>query len=115
VLRSSKTKVVTEVHNHVGETDRSALQPDLQVGFASGFAASRATWSGLVPAGPAIVPNTQIWYGDHATNAAADTAGFALANTKTIPADASLLDVGPTVLSLVGVEKPADYEGKAWQ
>jgi predicted AlkP superfamily phosphohydrolase/phosphomutase len=114
-LQKSKTKVVSEVRNHVGETERSALQPDLQVGFASGFGASRATWSGLVPTGPAIVPNTQIWYGDHATNAAADTAGFVLGNTKMIPADASILDVGPTVLSLVGVEKPADYEGKAWQ
>jgi predicted AlkP superfamily phosphohydrolase/phosphomutase len=113
-LQSSKTKVVTEVRNRVAETERSALEPDLQVGFASGFGASRATWSGLVPAGPAIVRNTQIWYGDHATNAASDTAGFALGNSKTIPADASLLDVGPTVLSLVGVEKPADYEGKTW-
>jgi hypothetical protein len=64
--------------------------------------------------GPTIVKNAQIWYGDHATNAPADTAGFALGNSKAIPADASLLDVGPTVLSLVGVEKPADYEGKAW-
>ena len=113
-LQSSKTKVVADVRNRVAETGRSVLEPDLQVGFATGFAASRATWSGLVPPGATIVRNAQIWYGDHATNAASDTAGFALGNSRAIPTDASLLDVGPTVLSLVGVEKPADYEGKAW-
>jgi predicted AlkP superfamily phosphohydrolase/phosphomutase len=111
--RSSRGKVVGDVRNHTGETGRSALQPDLQVGFASGFAASRATWSGGVPTGPAIVPNTQIWYGDHATSAAPETAGFAV-GTKAVPGEASLLDVGPTVLSLLGVAPPADYEGRAW-
>ena len=100
--------------NHVAETERSPLQPDLQVGFTSGFAASRATWAGRVPLGAAVVRNAQIWYGDHATNAVSETAGFALGNSKAIPADASLLDVGPTVLSLLGVAAPADYEGRAW-
>jgi predicted AlkP superfamily phosphohydrolase/phosphomutase len=94
-----------EVRNHWARRTERA-QPDLQVGFASGFMARRAPRGrDSAHRAGAIVPNTQIWYGDHATNAAADWLASRWQHEDD-PGRREPLDVGPTVLSLVGWRSP---------
>ena len=87
--------------------------PDLQLGFADGYQSDRSgTALGGVPEG-LFGTNEQKWSGDHAASDPADTEGFLLVNRDGISGEVHIIDIAPTVLSLLGVTPPADYEGRA--
>lgn len=116
------------VHD-VQRTDRVHAGPhldreaDLMPGLAAGWRVSWKTTRGGIglkqtedksgwEAGSLFVNNTMTWSGDHVSVASALVPGVFLCNKKVeLPADGvHLLDVAPTVLSLVGVPIPPEYD-----
>ena len=85
--------------------------PDLQLAFNEGFQTSRATSLGGIPKG-LFSDNKKKWSGDHAASDARDTEGFILSSSGVLGPEAHIIDIGPTALGWLGVDVPADYEGK---
>lgn len=90
---------------------RTSEAPDLQMSFRDGYRTSWQTSLGAVPAG-IIVANMKKWSGDHCASDPSDTQGIFFSNRQ-FPAPPSILDVSPTVLSLLGVAAPAALDGLA--
>ncbi len=84
---------------------------DLQMSFRDGYRTSWQTSLGAVPAG-IIVANMKKWSGDHCASDPSDTQGIFFSNRQ-FPAQPSILDVSPTVLSLLGVPPPEKLDGHA--
>lgn len=86
--------------------------PDLVIGFHPGFRASWQSALGGAPGGPILVPNLKKWSGDHLVDPSAVPGS--LFTSFGVEADKpSVLDLGPTVLSLLGIEIPKHWEGNA--
>ena len=81
--------------------------PDLILGLEPGYRIGWQSTLGGMPASP-ITPNLDNWSGDHCSME--DTAGVLLSNLA-LRAPASLRDVAPTVLNLLGVELPENMDG----
>ena len=79
--------------------------------FRDGYRTSWQTSLGAVPAG-IIVANMKKWSGDHCASDPSDTQGIFFSN-RPFPASPSILDVSPTVLSLLGVAPPEKLDGHA--
>ena len=84
---------------------------DMQMSFRDGYRTSWQTSLGAVPAG-IIVANMKKWSGDHCASDPSDTQGIFFSNRQ-FPASPSILDISPTVLSLLGVAPPAQLDGHA--
>ncbi len=84
--------------------------PDLFVGFNVGYRASWDNATGAVSAA-VITDNTKSWSGDHCMNPP-DVPGIFLANRKLGVDRVNIMDVGPTVLDLFGVDVPPYCDGK---
>jgi predicted AlkP superfamily phosphohydrolase/phosphomutase len=82
---------------------------DIQMSFRDGYRTSWQTSLGAVPAG-IIVANMKKWSGDHCVSDPSDTQGIFFSNRQ-FPASPSILDISPTVLSLLGVAPPAPLDG----
>ena len=85
--------------------------PDLQVGFRDGYRTSWQTSLGAIPSG-IVVANMKKWSGDHCASDPSDTQGIFLSNRPITTATPSILDVAPTVLSLLGVQPPGKLDGQ---
>ncbi len=85
--------------------------PDIQIGFKDGYRVSWQSTLGGIPK-ELISPNTKIWSGDHCSMDHSVSAGVLLTNLKVAGASPSIMDVGPTALSLLGVPLPDDVDGK---
>ena len=97
------------------------LEADLLLGFAPGYRVSWGTTSGglalaegdggLRP-GPSVVDNDKNWSGDHVSVDPAEVRGMFFANMPlAVPPDgADLRQVAPTVLALLGVPVPPEYD-----
>lgn len=92
-----------------GEYIRNA--PDLQVGFNDGY---RVGWQDtLGGVNRALVENnTRKWSGDHCATATEISGGVLFSNRKINTTSPTLMDLSPTVLTLLGVPLPADLDGK---
>ncbi len=88
-----------------------AAAPDLQVSFVPGYRSSFATARGAAPV-EVIEPNGHRWSGDHAASAAEQTPGILLTSFPLTTREASLLDVAPTVLHLLGAAPAPSFEGR---
>ncbi len=84
--------------------------PDLQVGFADGYRVSWQTSLGGSPAG-LVYPNMRKWSGDHCSFDYKTEPGTIISNHK-LSANASIMDLGPTVLNYFGLSVPKDMDGK---
>jgi predicted AlkP superfamily phosphohydrolase/phosphomutase len=97
-------------------------ESDLMVGLEAGYRVGWATTTGgmslvagadgrFAPA-PSIEDNTNNWSGDHVSVARELVPGIFFCNRKvSIPKEGvDLLDVAPTVLALLGVPVPAEYD-----
>ncbi|MGH7197799.1 MAG: alkaline phosphatase family protein, partial [Candidatus Omnitrophota bacterium] len=99
---------------HLGEEifsgDAIAEAPDLLVGFEDGY---RASWQTALGAAPAdqIEDNLKKWSGDHIIDSTL-VPGVFFSNRKVDVGNPSLYDMSPTVLSLFGIEVPADQPGR---
>jgi len=85
--------------------------PDLQVDFRDGYRTSWQTSLGAIPAG-IVVANMKKWSGDHCASDPSDTQGIFLSNRKVVTPDPSILDIAPTVLSVLGVQFPGHLDGR---
>jgi predicted AlkP superfamily phosphohydrolase/phosphomutase len=98
------------------------LEADLMLGFEAGYRVSWETTTGglavvedglggFVP-GPSIVDSLKNWSGDHVSVDPSRVPGTFFANRKLrVPAGGiDLLHVAPTVLSLLGVAVPSEYD-----
>jgi predicted AlkP superfamily phosphohydrolase/phosphomutase len=85
--------------------------PDLQVDFRDGYRTSWQTSLGAIPAG-IVVANMKKWSGDHCASDPSDTQGIFLSNRKVATPDPSILDVAPTVISILGVQPPGHLDGR---
>ncbi|MBD3235999.1 MAG: nucleotide pyrophosphatase [Candidatus Eisenbacteria bacterium] len=83
--------------------------PDLVVGYNVGY---RASWDGAVGAADETVfeDNTKSWSGDHCMDPFM-VPGIFFSNRKIETRFPGLIDLGPTVLDLFGVKKPAHMDG----
>jgi predicted AlkP superfamily phosphohydrolase/phosphomutase len=85
--------------------------PDLQVDFRDGYRTSWQTSLGAIPSG-IVVANMKKWSGDHCASDPSDTQGILLSNRPITTATPSILDVAPTVLSILGVQPPGKLDGQ---
>lgn len=84
--------------------------PDLFVGFKVGWRASWDCAVGVITE-HLFEDNTKSWSGDHCMNPP-DVPGIFFCNRKLAVDSISIMDIGPTVLDLLGVPVPAHYDGK---
>ena len=84
--------------------------PDLIVGFRPGHRVGWASVTGGVSE-ETIEDNTRYWSGDHNFNPP-DVPGMLFSSRKIETESPSIMDIGPTVLDLFGVQVPAYCDGR---
>jgi predicted AlkP superfamily phosphohydrolase/phosphomutase len=84
--------------------------PDLLVGFCPGYRVSWETAVGTVTE-KIFHPNTRAWSGDHCLDPSF-VPGVLFSNRNIESDDPRLMDIGPTVLDLFGVDVPGYMDGK---
>ena len=84
--------------------------PDLLVAYNRGYRASWETAVGQVTE-QVFHPNTKAWSGDHCIDASF-VPGVLFSNRKIESENPRLMDIGPTVLDLFGVDIPQYMDGK---
>ncbi|MDP6451166.1 MAG: alkaline phosphatase family protein, partial [Lentisphaeria bacterium] len=84
--------------------------PDLIIGYTVGY---RVAWDAAVgKCGTDIfAPNTNAWSGDHCVHP--DLVPGVLFSSIKLKDDASIIDVGPTTLELLGVARPGYMDGES--
>lgn len=84
--------------------------PDLQVGFNDGY---RVGWQDTLGGiqRSVVENNNRKWSGDHCATATEISGGVLYANRK-VPRDPHIMDLGPTILKLLGVPLPAGLDGR---
>jgi predicted AlkP superfamily phosphohydrolase/phosphomutase len=85
--------------------------PDLIVGYDSGY---RASWDTAVGRVTDMIfhDNKKAWSGDHCVDQSV-VPGVIFCNRDITTQNPRLMDIGPTVLDMFGVETPANMDGKA--
>jgi predicted AlkP superfamily phosphohydrolase/phosphomutase len=84
---------------------------ELQVGMEDGYRVSWQTTLGGSPQG-IVYANMRKWSGDHGGYDFATTAGVLISNRRASRAEASIVDIAPTVLKFFGLQIPAELDGK---
>jgi predicted AlkP superfamily phosphohydrolase/phosphomutase len=84
--------------------------PDLIIGFHEGFRVSWDCAKGTI-AGHVFEDNTKSWSGDHCIDPPI-VPGILYSNLKLSEENPRLMDIGPTVLDLFGVNIPGYMTGK---
>ncbi len=87
--------------------------PELQLNFYPGYRTSWETSLGAIPPG-IVVKNMRKWSGDHCASDPKDTHAILFINRKLDTPDPGIMDITPTVLSLLHVKPPDKVDGKAW-
>ncbi|MDY7109965.1 MAG: alkaline phosphatase family protein [Planctomycetota bacterium] len=85
--------------------------PDIIVGYNVGY---RVSWDSVIgTCGPTVfLDNTKAWSGDHCIHPALAPGIFAC-NRPLNTEKAEIIDIAPTVLELLGVDKPGYMDGKS--
>jgi len=83
---------------------------DLLVGFCPGYRVAWETTVGTVTE-KVFHPNTRAWSGDHCIDPSF-VPGVLFCNRKIDSENPRLLDIGPTILDMFGIEVPAYMDGK---
>jgi predicted AlkP superfamily phosphohydrolase/phosphomutase len=91
--------------------EQLALAPDLVVGYHPGYRASWQTALGGTPNGPLYEDNLKKWTGDHLFDAAA-VPGCLFTSFQVKNNNPTILDIGPTALSLLGLKPTDSSEGQ---
>ncbi len=91
--------------------DSMELSPDIVVGFAEGYRVSWQTTLG-VAAEDLVEPNMKRWSGDHCSYDPTITLGVLFSTVPITVDDPSIMDLAPSMLGLVGVEKPERCDGR---
>src|SRR2546422_11447815 len=86
--------------------------PDLQIDFRDGYRTSWQTSLGAIPSG-IVVANMKKWSGDHCASDPSDTSGILLSNRRVRTPNPGIVDIAPTVLSILDVRPPGQLDGRA--
>ena len=107
------TKAIKRVYNalKVYKGPYKTEAPDLIVGYHEGYRASWDTAIGKVTK-EVFHDNTKAWSGDHCIDQSI-VPGVLFCNRKVDSENPRLLDIGPTVLDMFGVDVPGNMDGKA--
>ncbi|MBN1456940.1 MAG: alkaline phosphatase family protein [Sedimentisphaerales bacterium] len=107
------TKAIKQVYNalKVYKGPYKTEAPDLIVGYHEGYRASWDTAVGKVTK-EVFHDNTKAWSGDHCIDQSI-VPGVLFCNRKVDSENPRLLDIGPTVLDMFGVDVPSNMDGKA--
>jgi predicted AlkP superfamily phosphohydrolase/phosphomutase len=86
--------------------------PDMVVGFEKGY---RVSWQSTLGGGGAevIEDNAFPWSGDHCSVDPSLVPGILLSTERLRTEKASVIDVAPTILDLLGVPAPPDWDGRS--
>lgn len=114
-LQDPKTKEMPVVEAYLKDAvykgTRIQDAPDIQVAFKEGWRTSWETMLGGIP-DSLFADNQKKWSGDHSASDVKDTPGILLSNQKIPASEAHIIDIAPTVLSLFGLPRPDELEGK---
>jgi len=88
------------------------MAPDLQVGFLDGYRVGWQDTLGTIRRG-VVENNNKKWSGDHCATATEISHGVFFSNRRIAVAEPHIMDLAPSVLKLLEVQVPADYDGKA--
>jgi predicted AlkP superfamily phosphohydrolase/phosphomutase len=91
--------------------DNLEYAPDIVVGFAPGYRVSWQTTLG-VSADQLVEPNMKKWSGDHCSFDRTACLGILLSTVPITVDDPELIDLTPSMLSLLGIDKPARCDGR---
>ena len=85
--------------------------PDVIVGYTVGY---RVSWDSAVgkTAGSVFYDNTKAWSGDHCVHPDL-VPGVLFSNRRLSEGAAAIVDIAPTTLDLLGVERPGHMEGRS--
>ena len=86
--------------------------PDLIVGYERGYRTERTSLK-VGARRSVIVPNRTKWCGDHITVDPELVPGVLFCNRKVTTAEPRLIDLAPTILTLLGVPVPPGMDGQA--
>lgn len=86
------------------------VAPDILVGYADNYRASWATAEGSMPQ-ELLEDNHDRWSGDHCI-AHTIVPGILLTNRKVVVDNPDLTDLAPTILSVFGIDAPAQMTGR---
>lgn len=87
--------------------------PDLVLTFMDGYQPGRATTLGGIPL-QILSDNERRWSGDHVASDPTDVQGLLATTLENPPKAPRLVDIAPTVHALLGLQPPADAEGRSW-
>lgn len=87
------------------------MAPDLQVGFLDGYRVGWQDTLGTIRRG-VVENNNRKWSGDHCATATEISHGVLFSNRKIATAEPNIMDLAPSILKLLEVKLPADYDGK---
>ena len=85
--------------------------PDLQIGFRDGY---RVSWQTALGAAPRDILeiNRKKWSGDHCSFDYREVPGVLFVNKKLNKKEVSIMDIAPTILSLLGAKKDLQMDGR---
>jgi len=92
---------------HGGAMD---VAPDIVLGFKRGYRGGDDSALGKIPR-EILSINESSWSGDHCI-ATSEVPGIVATNRKIKKEDPALIDIGPTVLKIFGLEVPGDMDGR---
>ncbi len=111
--RDRGRRVVAAVDDGAGlfAGPRRFCAPDLVVSLADGY---HTSWESVLGgfAAATFAENRGVVSGGHASLAAEAAPGLLFSNLKLETTRAAIEDVGPTILSILGVEQPAHVDGR---
>lgn len=91
---------------------RMSEAPELQLDFRDGYRTSWQTSLGAIPSG-IVVANMKKWSGDHCASDPSDTQGIFFSNRRVQTPSPGIMDIAPTVLSLLQVTPAGQFDGHA--
>ena len=105
-------RVIRNVYraDQVYSGNATELAPDLIVGYARGYRASWATSRGDLTS-DWLLPNDSAWSADHCADAL-EVPGLLFSSRPIRGLDAKLVDIGPSILGLFGLNVPSSMTGR---
>ena len=115
-FQDPETRQPVVQHVYVGRDifypPRMSEAPELQLDFRDGYRTSWQTSFGAIPGG-IVVANMKKWTGDHCASDLSDTSGIFFSSRWVLIPAPSIMDIAPTVLSLLQVTPSGQLDGHA--